>query len=168
MIIDPLVLVQPGLPHEWEIPIEFKQRFFGERLIYTIEELQWMGRLQTARWFLVRNEMGLRCAVGPKSCGAVHPYISLGCVEQPWNSLNDLLLLEERMSEQRGQVHGENLRITERQIIAKHRGAIEPILRLEDVYKLIRRMKAKGAIDAKEERWYMSQLVISGFDPHRR
>ena len=102
MSLDPTAVKLLDTPPEWKvIPPEIFDRLKPKDGIYTIEQRNHLDAITSARWFLVRNEVGARC----RTCrvgrlpGAIHPYVSMGCLPVPFNGLDEMVFL---LREQQG------------------------------------------------------------------
>jgi hypothetical protein len=128
MTLDPLAPVLPDLPPEWDaIPPEILARLAPRGGILTPAQRRELDRIARARWFLIRNEGSWRC----RRCGAVHAYLTWGCVERPWNGLNEVVGLLR-------QVEGRDLTLS-----GVRFGTIVPITEVQ-ARALIERMRARG------------------------
>lgn len=122
-MIDPFALLG-DLPPEWR-PIA------GELLLHLLDrDRPWLTPKERAaldavillRPYLVTNATGARC----RNCRAVHPYLTLGCVERPFSGWSELLAL----------VRDQSLR-------AVRLGDLVPISR-EQACDLAARIRARG------------------------
>ena len=141
--IDPRILTGENVPHEWALPPEISERFWGRCWIFTPAELKERDRIIASRWFLVQNERRERC----KRCRSVHPYLTVFCIDRPFNGFSELLLLEERINEQHDHEHGEVVHSEEKLILASRPGSILPITE-RDAVKLAIRIRLKGGSNA--------------------
>ena len=103
--------------------------------IYLPWQRRAMDKIARSRWFLVRNEQRDRCGNCRQGTipGAIHEYLTLGCIELPFNGVDDLVLVLESWDEER----------RERLISGMHPGMFVPIT-FGDARKYIRRIQAKG------------------------
>lgn len=138
MTLDPASLHAPNLPAEWQLPDALRERFFPGKIVYTADELAEIERIINARWYLIRNEIGATCG----RCGKVHPYLTLHCLERPFNGLDQLLLLEDRLTEEQAHRHGAVERVQEHVQLVTSIGAIEPI-RARDAQMLLLRIQLR-------------------------
>lgn len=80
-----LKLVDSRYPPEWEtIPSELLERLApqGEKFITTRQRAA-LNRIAAGRNFLIRNVWDVRC----DKCNRIHTYLTLACVEAPFNGL---------------------------------------------------------------------------------
>lgn len=92
-MIDPMLPVHEDQPDVWpEIDAELLARLVPTGGYYTPEQRVELNRIARGQWFLVRNDLRARCA----SCrqgilpGAVHEYVTTGCIELPFNGLREV------------------------------------------------------------------------------
>ena len=101
MTIDPTNITLDDLPPDWtEIPPEILARLLTAGPLMTTEETAAINRIAQGRWFLIRNDLRIRChnSQTGTGCGAVHDYISLRCVEAPFNGLRQLELFTQKVA----------------------------------------------------------------------
>lgn len=133
MTLDPYALAG-DLPSEWaQIPPEILARLAPAGAIATPAQRAELNRIAAGRWFLVRNELGLRCGHCRQGIlpGAVHPYISIACVEAPFHGLREIVLF---MQETAG---------ADMLLSAMRPGTLVPITRRQ-AEKLNARIRARG------------------------
>ena len=95
MTFDPTQPNLDDLPPEWdELPAEVLARLLTVGPVLTTEETAELNRIAQARWFLVRNDSRARCGNCRQGMlpGAIHDYLTLKCVEAPFNGLRQLQL----------------------------------------------------------------------------
>lgn len=128
-MIDPLnPILPPDAPPEWAaIPAELLARLAPRGGILTPWQRRELDRIARSRWFLIRNEGGYRC----RRCRAVHAYLTWGCVERPFNGLNEVVGLLR-------QAEGRDLTLS-----GVRFGTIVPISETK-ARELIERMRARG------------------------
>lgn len=86
-------------PYFWPEIDEDLQEAQATQLFLTPAQRARLNRAAADEWFLVRNEIGSVVGGDPtcRRCGAVHPYITNGCVELPFNSLRSLQIFVGKM-----------------------------------------------------------------------
>lgn len=138
--LNPRTLNPAEIPAEWDdidkdLAMRLRQNEYGLR---TKEQWQIIKQIRAARHLLLRNDHRARCG----RCGAIHEYITLGCIERPFNGLDEVHLFELQQAKERGQVRGEHQIITTTTVESLHVGVPEPINR-KTAKKLILRIRAK-------------------------
>lgn len=128
--IRPEVVVTQDRPSEWdELPEDFEEMMTADNGIMTKFQKEVMDRIVANQWFLVKNE--LRAPI--KGGTYVHPYLTLGGVEVPFNGISNLMLFLNSYDEY----------TRERLISAMRPGTIEPITK-EKAKALVSKIQSKG------------------------
>ena len=112
-----------------------KQDQYGIR---TKEQQKRIDEIRAASWLLLTNEHRAKCG----RCGKIHPYITLGCIERPFNGLDELYSFETSNAREQGLIRGENVILSESHVQSMRIGAPEPISR-KVAKRLILRIRAK-------------------------
>lgn len=68
------------------IPQELLEMLAGNTAYLTTRQRAALNRIAAGRWFLVRNSWSARC----DQCNRVHPYMTIRCVEGPFNGLRQV------------------------------------------------------------------------------
>lgn len=128
--IDPFRLVQ-DLPPEWRtVATELLARLGPrDRPYLTPQERAAIDAVIRLRPYLVRNRWGFRC----RRCGAVHQYLTLGCIERPFTGWSETFLADRRGL---AGIASAGMRVIEL-------GDIEPIS-VERARELVGRIRARG------------------------
>lgn len=135
-MIDPRRIILPDNPSEWpDIPEHIWEKLKPKNGIYLPWQKRAMDKIARSRWFLIRNNHRERCGNCRQGAipGAIHDYLTLGCVELPFHGIEDLVLVMQEWNEER----------RERLISGMTPGTIVPITP-SDAFKYIGRIKDKG------------------------
>lgn len=92
---NPRAAYLPDMPPEWAtIPDEIITRLVPSGGYTTPEQQAELNRIAAGRWFLVRNELRARCGACRQGTlpGAIHEYLTIACVEAPFNGLREVVL----------------------------------------------------------------------------
>jgi hypothetical protein len=128
--LDLMAATMPDLPPQWEtVEPDVLATLRPEGGIYTPQQHAALKRIAGRRWFLIRANTGLasRC----RECQQVHTYLTLGCVELPFNGLTEVIGLFDRYQGR------------DRVIDAVALGDIVPITR-DEARTLYGRIRARG------------------------
>jgi hypothetical protein len=141
--------VKKERPYFWQPVPEHLQQAQAEQFFLTPAQRAELNVLASQEWFLVRNEIGAVVGGDPRCrrCGAIHEYITTGCVELPFNSLRELSIFVGRMPETAQQLFRSMLRpgtLTEP-------GTIVPITQA-DAARLNERIRSKRMLTIMEQR----------------
>lgn len=137
---NPRTLDPSQIPAEWDdldrdIAERLRPDKFGFR---TAAQKKQVDAIRAARWLLLRNDHRARCS----RCNAVHPYVTLGCIERPFNTLHEIDIFEMQQAREQGLVHGENIILEDTTFRSFHIGEPVPITR-KAAQKLTLRIRAK-------------------------
>ncbi len=168
--------LQGDLPQEWAqidyrilealLPLRTKTLYTGQdeikivnfQGIMTAEQRKMVDAILAGRWFLIKNGGVL----APARCGRCksykHPYLTLGCVEKPYNGLGEIVALIERQTQRgvarvvksyrgQGQRHavrqGVDKPLYDKELTAAEFGGIVPITP-QEAAKYIDKINDKG------------------------
>ena len=98
-----------------------------------------MNVMQSERFYLIENDLGYLC----ERCGKAHRYLTTCCLERPFTQRQLFVLLEKRMTEDQGLVHGAQLRAQETELLTTRPGTYVPITERE-AKRLLVRIALKG------------------------
>lgn len=143
---DPRVLHPTQVPPEWDdVDRDLWERIKPDKYgLRTHEQKKIIDRIRAARWLLLRNDHRARCG----RCNQIHEYITMGCIERPFNGLEEIHHFEKQQAREQGLIRGENQIIHATTVRALHVGTPEPINR-KTAQRLLLRIRAKlgrGAI----------------------
>lgn len=63
-----------------------KIHYFRPIPMYTAAQRDMLNKIAASRWFLIKLDEQARCG----NCGGKHGYVTLGCIERPWNGITDM------------------------------------------------------------------------------
>jgi len=91
--------VKTERPYFWAQPSEELQEAQATQIFLTATQRAALNRVQADEWVLVKNEIGSVVGGDPKCrrCGAIHEYITVGCIELPFSSLRSLEIFVGKM-----------------------------------------------------------------------
>lgn len=104
ILLDPQTLVIRDCPPEWpNVPQDLldklipqrpkpirdpfgKLHYFVDVPMYTPAQKAQIDAIASSRWFLIKLDEQARCGI----CNQNHGYVTLGCVEKPFNGITDI------------------------------------------------------------------------------
>jgi hypothetical protein len=124
---NPLVITLENVPPEWDdIDLELWERIRpDENGLITHAQFKQIREIRAARWVLVTNDRRARC----NRCNRIHEYLTLGCIERPFNTFDEVLIYEKQVAREQGAIRGENLIITTQTVYETRLGRPVPITR---------------------------------------
>lgn len=93
MTIDPLSPTHDDQPPEWQqIDPEILARLVPVNGYHTPEQRVALNRIAAGQFFLVKNDLRAPCSACRQGIlrGAIHDYITTGCIELPFNGLREV------------------------------------------------------------------------------
>lgn len=92
--IDPYDLFNPDLPDVWEpVPEEYKPLLIVRGNIASKTQERMINAIVASRWYFLKNDFTdsygnrVRC----KHCNRIHDYVTMRCVDAPFNSLTEVI-----------------------------------------------------------------------------